>query len=71
MRAWAGTLTETEKPSYKFPRTAAVCSLAEQVAVRPCAGQRQHQHIIFYAVYEQPVREDVTLISYQSMLSQQ
>ena len=33
---------------------------AEQVAVRPGAGQRQHQHIILDTVNEQPVRENVT-----------
>ena len=27
--------------------------------MRPGAGQRQNQHIIFYAVNEQPVRENV------------
>lgn len=56
----AGTLTNTEKPPYRFPHTAADGLFAEQVAVWPGAGQRQNQHIILYAVNEQPVRENVT-----------
>ena len=35
-------------------------SFGESIAVRPGSGQRQHQHIIFNAVDEQPVRENVT-----------
>ena len=40
------------------PPTAAG-SLAEQIAVRPGAGQRQHKYIVLDAVDEQPVRLDV------------
>ena len=48
----------TKKP-YRFSHTASNSLFAEQVAMRPGAGQRQNQHIIFYAVNEQPVRENV------------
>ena len=44
---------------YRFPHTAAALSFIEQVAVRPGAGQRQHQHIVLYAVDEQLVRLNV------------
>ena len=42
----------TEKPPYRFPSTAAALSFVERVAVRPGAGQRQHQHIVLNAVDE-------------------
>ena len=48
------------KPPYRFFPIRRQLSFAEQVAVRPGAGQRQHQHIILYAVDEQPIREDMT-----------
>lgn len=54
------TARRTEKPPYRFPYTAADGLFAEQVAVRTGAGQRQNQHIVIYAVNEQPVRKDVT-----------
>ena len=54
------TLLHTEKPPYRFTHTAADGLFAEQVAVRPGAGKRQHQHIILDTVNEQPVRENVT-----------
>ena len=58
--AFHDTLLHTEKPPYRFPHTAADGLFAEQVAVRPGAGKRQHQHIILDTVNEQPVRENVT-----------
>ena len=58
--AFHDTPLHTEKTPYRFPYTAADGLFAEQVAVRPGAGKRQNQHIILYAVNEQPVREDVT-----------
>ena len=58
--AEARTLANIEKPPYRLPHTAADGLLAEQVAVRPGAGQRQNQHIILNTVNEQPVRENVT-----------
>ena len=42
-----------------FLDTAAALSFIEQVAVRPGAGQRQHQHIVLNPVDEQPVRLNV------------
>ena len=42
-----------------FPHTAAALSFIEQVAVRPGAGQRQHQYIVLNPVDEQPVRLNV------------
>ena len=53
------TPLHTEKPPYRFPHTAAALSFIEQVAVRPGAGQRQHQHIVLNPVDEQPVRLNV------------
>lgn len=58
--AFHDILLHTEKPPYRFPHTAADCLFAEQVAVCAGAGQRQHQHIVLYAVDKQPVRENVT-----------
>ena len=58
--AEARTLANIEKPPYRLPHTAADGLLAEQVAVRPGAGQRQNQHIILNTINEQPVRENVT-----------
>ena len=58
--AFHDTPLHTEKPPYRFPHTAAGDLFAEQVAVRPGAGQRQNQHIILDTVNEQPVRKNVT-----------
>ena len=35
--------------------------LTEQIAVRAGTGKREHQHIIFYTVNEEPVRQNMTL----------
>ena len=58
--AFHDILLHTEKPPYRFPHTAADGLFAEQVAVRPGAGKRQHQNIILYAIDKQPVRENMT-----------
>ena len=57
--AFHDTLLHTDKPPYRFPHTAADGLFAEQVAVRPGAGKRQHQHIILDTVNEQPVRKNM------------
>ena len=48
------------KPPYRICFPYGGLSFAENVAVRPGAGQRQHQNIIVNAVDQQPVRLDMT-----------
>lgn len=49
-----------EKPSYRFHHTAVDSLFAEQVSVRPGAGQRQNQHIILNPVGKKTVWAEAT-----------
>ena len=60
--AFHDTLLHTEKPPYRFPHTAADGLFAEQVAVRPGAGKRQHQHIILDTVNELMSRDELAVM---------
>ena len=60
--AFHDTLLHTEKPPYRFPHTAADGLFAEQVAVRPGAGKRQHQHIILDTVNELMTQDEIAVM---------
>ena len=60
--AFHDTLLDTEKPPYRFSHTAADGLFAEQVAVRPGAGKRQHQHIILDTVNELMTQDELAVM---------
>lgn len=51
---------EQRKPPYRMTSIRRQALFSEQVAVRPGAGQGQHQHFILDAVDQQLIREDMT-----------
>ena len=51
---------EQRKPPYRMTSIRRQALFSEQVAVRPGAGQGQHQHFILDAVDQQSIREDMT-----------